>query len=77
MTWEIENNKLIKNYTFNNYINVINFLNKITPLAEQLNHHPDILIHSYKKIKIMLHTHSENKITKLDYELAKKIDLIK
>jgi 4a-hydroxytetrahydrobiopterin dehydratase len=77
MTWETKNNILIKEYTFKNYIDAINFINKITPLAETLNHHPDILIHSYKKVKIMLITHSENKITNLDYKLAKKIDLIK
>ena len=47
------------------------------PLAEKMNHHPDLFIHSYKKLKITLFTHSENKITDKDYDLAKKIDEIK
>jgi len=39
-----------------------------------LDHHPDVLVHSYKKVKIMLKTHSEGKITDKDYELADLID---
>jgi len=39
-----------------------------------MDHHPDIFIHSYKKVKIYLFTHSENKITEKDYLLARKID---
>ena len=46
------------------------------PLAEEMNHHPDVLIHGYKLVKVMLFTHSLNSITDKDYELAKKIDEI-
>lgn len=76
MDWKIENKQLVKEFEFTNFIEAIKFVNKIQPLAEGANHHPDILIHSYKKVKIMLFTHSENKITEKDYSLAKKIDAI-
>jgi len=77
MDWKVENNLLTKEFGFNNFVEAIQFVNKILPLAEEMNHHPDILIHSYKKVKVMLFTHSEKKITEKDHSLAKKIDNIK
>jgi 4a-hydroxytetrahydrobiopterin dehydratase len=43
-------------------------------LAEKENHHPDIYLHDYKKVKISLFTHEKQAITALDHSLAKKID---
>lgn len=76
MDWKIENNLLVKEFEFKNFIESVQFVDSIVPLAEEMNHHPDILIHSYKKVKVMLYTHSEKKITEKDYTLANKIDSI-
>ena len=76
MTWKTEDNKLVKEFEFNNFVEAVEFVDKIAPLAEGMSHHPDILIHSYKKVKVMLLTHSEKKITDKDYSLAKKIDML-
>lgn len=74
MKWKIEKDKLTREFVFNNFIEAVEFVRKIVPLAEALNHHPDILLHSYKRVKVMLFTHEEKKITDKDYALAKKID---
>ena len=74
MNWETKEKYLEKDVTFSNFVEAVKFVDKIVPLAEEINHHPDILIHSYKKVKVMLFTHNENKITDKDYLLAKKID---
>ena len=76
MDWKIENDLLTKEFEFKNFIEAVQFVNNILPLAQEMDHHPDILIHSYKKVKVMLYTHSEKKITQKDYSLAKKIDEI-
>lgn len=76
MNWKTENTKLIKEFDLGNFVKAVEFVNKITPLAENADHHPDILIHSYKKVRIELTTHSEGKVTDKDYDLAKKIDLL-
>ncbi len=73
MEWK-KDKKLEKEFTFSNFVESVDFVDKIVPLAQAADHHPDILIHSYKKVKVMLFTHSENKITEKDYNLAKKID---
>lgn len=72
--WKEKDSKLEKNFSFRSYIEATDFINKITPIAENLNHHPDILLHSYNKVRIYLFTHSESRITEKDYELAKMID---
>jgi 4a-hydroxytetrahydrobiopterin dehydratase len=59
MTRQTENGMLVREYGFNNFLEAVAFVQRITPLAEVMNHHPDILIHSYKKVKIMLMTHDE------------------
>ena len=75
-SWLEKENYLEKEFIFNNFKQAVNFVNKIAVLAEKLGHHPDILIYQYKKVKISLSTHSENKITDKDYLLASQIDEI-
>ena len=76
MNWKIEDKSLVKEFELANFSKAINFVNKIHPIAEELGHHPNLLIHSYNKVKVMLYTHSEDKITEKDYLLAEKIDAI-
>jgi len=72
--WEIVDGFLVREFSFKNFVDAVNFVDSVVPLAERLDHHPDVLVHSYKKVKIMLKTHSEGKITDKDYELADLID---
>jgi len=76
MDWKTDNNRWVKEFEFSNFIEAVEFVNKIVPLAESADHHPDILVHSYKKVRIELFTHSKGKITDKDYDLAKEIDKI-
>ena len=76
MNWTTENNKWVKEFVFADFIKAVEFVNKIVPLAENADHHPDIFIHSYKKVRIELITHSKGKITEKDYKLAEEIDKI-
>jgi 4a-hydroxytetrahydrobiopterin dehydratase len=43
-------------------------------MAEGANHHPDILIHGWNKVRLTLSTHSEGKVTQADHDLAAGID---
>ena len=76
MSWKIEDKSLVKEFELANFNEAIKFINKIHPIAEEIGHHPNLLIHSYNKVKVMLYTHSEEKITEMDYLLAEKIDAI-
>jgi 4a-hydroxytetrahydrobiopterin dehydratase len=74
MAWEDVNNRLEKELLFDTFEDAVIFVDKITPLANEKEHHPDILIHSYNKVKVMLTTHDEGKVTEKDHEMAGLID---
>jgi 4a-hydroxytetrahydrobiopterin dehydratase len=74
--WKEKNNQLVKEFELDDFTGAADFVNKIVPLANEADHHPDVLIHSYKKVKVMLTTHDKGKVTEKDYDLAKKIDTI-
>jgi len=72
--WIEENNKLVKHFSFKDFISAFSFLSKIALISEKLNHHPEI-INVYNKVTIKLSTHDiGNKVSKKDYDLAKAID---
>lgn len=75
--WEIIENKLAKDFEHKNFAEALTFINRIGALAEEMNHHPDILLYDYKFVRITLFTYSKKMITKLDQELAEKIDKLK
>lgn len=75
--WKNEEGTLIKTFTFSNFVEAVSFVDKIVPLAEKLQHHPDIEIFSYKNVKVKLTTHDAgNKVTEKDIELVGEIDKI-
>ncbi|MCS7243581.1 MAG: 4a-hydroxytetrahydrobiopterin dehydratase [Candidatus Calescibacterium sp.] len=71
--WKIEDDKLTKDFSFNNFKEAVMFFNALAYLSEKYNHHPDTLI-SYRNCKVTLFTHSEGKVTHKDIELATKIE---
>lgn len=72
--WKKQNNSLEKIFTFKGFVEAVNFVNKIVPLAEKVQHHPDIKIFAYKKVKITLTTHEKKMVTSKDVKLSKEID---
>ena len=50
-------------------------VSKIWDLAEEANHHPDIIL-GYKGISVDLLTHDKNAITIKDIDLANKIEIL-
>lgn len=75
MNWNIENNKLERDFTFEDFKKALEFVNMVGDVAEDMDHHPTILMHSYKKVNIKLTTSEEgNIVTEIDHKMAKKID---
>jgi 4a-hydroxytetrahydrobiopterin dehydratase len=50
------------------------FVDQVGALAEAANHHPDILLHGWNKVRLTLSTHSEGGLTEADFRLAAEID---
>ncbi len=78
--WDVKSNDdksfyLIKKFKFNDFKESKNFVNKVSNIAEEENHHPDIFFGwGYCKIKIF--THAIKGLAESDFILAAKIDKI-
>ena len=75
--WLQEGNQIAKLFQLKDFTEVLSFVNKVGAEAEKMDHHPDMFIHSWNKVKITISTHSEGGITKKDFQLAEKIEGIK
>ena len=73
--WALEGNSIMKEFSFKDFKEALDFVNKIGELAERQEHHPNILI-MYNKVRLTLTTHSEKGITSKDFELAEQIDRV-
>jgi 4a-hydroxytetrahydrobiopterin dehydratase len=51
----------------------IGFINRVAARAEQADHHPDLVNH-YNRVRVSLHTWSENAVTTKDVALAREIE---
>jgi 4a-hydroxytetrahydrobiopterin dehydratase len=72
--WVQEENQIAKEFQFKDFVEALSFVNKLGTEAEKMNHHPDIFIHSWNKVKITISTHSEGGITEKDFQLAEKLE---
>ena len=77
--WDIIKNKdlfmLEKNFTFKNFIDSQNFVNKVGEISEREGHHPDIIF-GWGYAKINITTHAIKGLSENDFILAAKIDQI-
>ena len=72
--WNFANEQIQKEFQLKDFNEALSFVNKVGQIAEAMDHHPDIFLHSWNKVKISVSTHSENGITNKDFELAIKIE---
>jgi len=71
--WTLKDEAISKQYTWPSFPEAIHFVNQVADLAEQADHHPDILI-NYRRVTLTLSTHSEGGITQKDFDLATRIE---
>jgi 4a-hydroxytetrahydrobiopterin dehydratase len=71
--WSREGDSIKREFKFDDFQGSIDFVNRIAPPAEEMNHHPDIAI-SWNKVELTLSTHSQGGLTESDFELATRIN---
>ena len=73
--WEHVGDAIVKEFENGDFKGSVDLVNRITPEAEELNHHPDLEI-SWSTVKVTVTTHSEGGLTEGDFELARRIDAL-
>ena len=71
--WEREGNAIVKAYEFPSFVEAIAFVQRVADRSEAANHHPDITV-NYRKVMLLLSTHSEGGITEKDIAGAISFD---
>jgi 4a-hydroxytetrahydrobiopterin dehydratase len=71
--WSLDGDAIKKQYTFRDFPEAVHFVDRLVPVAEAADHHPDILI-NYKRVTLTYSTHSEGGLTEKDFEGANAAD---
>lgn len=70
--WTLEGKELRRTFQFKNFVEAIDFVNRLVEPAETAGHHPDLAV-SYNKVTVSLTTHDAGGLTQKDFDLAKTI----
>jgi 4a-hydroxytetrahydrobiopterin dehydratase len=71
--WKLQGGKLIREWTFKDFVEAMAFVNQVATLAETAGHHPDIDIR-YNHVLLGLVSHDAGGITARDTAMANRID---
>jgi 4a-hydroxytetrahydrobiopterin dehydratase len=72
--WRQDGEALVRDLQFDDFKGAMAFVNRVADTAEEANHHPDILVHGWNKVRLTLTTHSEGGLTDADHAMADRID---
>ena len=72
--WEREGEAIVRDWTFADFKEAMGWVNRVAEVAEEANHHPDILVHDWNKVRLKLSTHSVGGLTQGDLDMARRID---
>jgi 4a-hydroxytetrahydrobiopterin dehydratase len=72
--WRREGDEIVRDFKFGDFAGAVAFVNRVAEAAEDANHHPDILVHGWNKVRLSLATHSEGGLTAADFDMAGRID---
>ena len=74
LAWEREGDEIVREWRFENFAEAIAFVNKVAEAAEEANHHPDIFVHGWNKVRLSLTNHSAGGLTDADFAVAARFD---
>jgi 4a-hydroxytetrahydrobiopterin dehydratase len=74
--WARDGDSIVAGIECADFAAAISLVNAIAAEAERADHHPDILIHGYRRLRITLSTHAVGGLTQRDFALAAAIDAL-
>ncbi len=74
--WRHEGDALVLDRTLADFDAAMAFAVAVADIARQADHHPDILVHRYNRVRLTVSTHSEGGITERDLALARAVDAL-
>ncbi len=72
--WNLVDGSIEKEFQFKSYLGGLDFAYSVGKIAEEQNHHPDILI-KWRRVKLTLSTHSVKGLSENDFIVAAKSEI--
>jgi 4a-hydroxytetrahydrobiopterin dehydratase len=76
LPWELEGDEIVREWRFEDFTEAVAFVDRVAEVAEEANHHPDIFIHGWNKVKLSLTNHSAGGLTEVDFTMAARFDAL-
>jgi len=74
--WAHADGALVRDVKCRDFAAAIALVNAVAAVAEECNHHPDILVHGWNGLRLTLSTHSAGGLTAADLALAGRLDAL-
>ena len=74
--WSRDGDAIVCDLEFDDFAAAMAHVNKAAEAAESADHHPDILVHGWNKVRLKLSTHSAGGVTQADVDMAKTLDAL-
>jgi 4a-hydroxytetrahydrobiopterin dehydratase len=72
--WRREDGTIVRDVELADFAAALAYVNAVGEVAERRNHHPDILLHGWNKVRLSVSNHAEGGLTEADFALAGELD---
>jgi 4a-hydroxytetrahydrobiopterin dehydratase len=76
IAWTLEGAMIVRDLKFVDFAAAIAFVDRVAEVAETYDHHPDILVHGWNKVKLSLTNHAAGGLTEIDFDMAARFDTL-
>jgi 4a-hydroxytetrahydrobiopterin dehydratase len=77
LDWRLEDDMIVRELEFDDFAAALAYVNRVAAVAETHNHHPDMLIHGWNKVKLSLTNHAAGGLTEIDFDMAARFDALR
>lgn len=74
--WRREGDAIVRDRELADFAAAMRWVNEVADEAEAADHHPDILVHGWNKVRLTVTNHSAGGLTQADFDLAATIDAL-
>jgi 4a-hydroxytetrahydrobiopterin dehydratase len=74
--WVRDGQTIVREYKLADFAAAVALVDAVAVLAEEANHHPDIRLHDWNRVRLTLSTHSAGGLTAADFALAEQIEAL-
>jgi len=72
-SWKVINGKLCKRFEFESYRDILDFVENVGKIAEEQNHHPEMIV-KYDEVIVTMFDHEADKISDKCYKFTNAVD---